>query len=345
MSLSSKNDKMFDSISAGMKPAAAVPGTKRSLSAPGTAVGMMVGNANESLRTRLADAEAKVDELARDKAEAEARADAKTKEIEGADLALKLDPARVRRSRFADRHPNAFVDAAFKDLCDLIRGTGGNTEAAKVRPIEGDPNFDYELASGHRRHAACLELGLPFKAEVHAYSDQELLKQMRSENSGRKELSGFELGRHYSGLIAEKTFVSGRDLAGKLGVSQSIVQRLLKFADLPDAIIAAFPDPREIRVEWVDRLVEAWQADRPRVEAEISGIVGQAGLRPATIYRRLAGVLSRNKVITREGSVLGRIRLVHGCPAVVLYKDAPDALLQRIQDLVVNWREEEGSGT
>lgn len=335
MSLSSKNDKLFDEISQGIKPSAAAGGVKRSLPAAsqgaGTAVGMMVGNANESLRNRLAEAEARAQ-----------AAEAKAKDLDGAEVVRYLDPARVRRSRFSDRHPNAYVDTAFKDLCDLIRSTGGNTEAAKVRPVVGDPDHEYELASGHRRHASCLALGLPFKAEVHSYTDEELLKQMRSENSGRKDLSGFELGRHYSGLLAEKKFVSGRDLANKLEVPQSIVQRLLKFADLPEEIISAFPDPREIRVEWVDRLVASWQENQTRVEAEIAGIAGQAGMGPAAIYRRLAAVQSRNKVIaTREGSILGRIRMVHGCPAVVLYKDAPDDLLQRIQDLVVNYRAEE----
>ena len=353
MSLSSKNDKLLDAIEAGLKPGTGSAAEKKrglpsSGHSPGTAVGMMVGSANETLRTKLAESEARAQSLADELAHAQVVADEKARELAEAKVVLFLDPARVRRSRYADRHPNAFVDKDFKELCDEIKSTGGNEESAKVRPVKGDPNFDYELASGHRRHAACLELGLRLKAECHDYTDEELLKQMRLENSGRTDLSAFEVGRHYAGLLADKLFNSGRDLAAKLDVAQSVVQRLLKFAELPEEVIAAFPDPREIRIEWVERLAASWQNDRARVETEIAGLAGQAGLRAATIYARITGRQSRNKVITREGAVLGRIRMVHGCPAVVLYKDAPEKLLARIQELVVNWRDDEdedGSGT
>jgi len=251
-----------------------------------------------------------------------------------------VDPKRVRPSQFADRHPTAYEDAEFELLCESIRETQGNTQPGVVRPLKGHADFDFELASGHRRHRACLRTGQMFRTEVRELTDDELVHQMLVENTARSDLSAFERGRHFAMLLANKVYSSGRELSAKLGVPQPTVVKLLKYADLPEPIIEAFADPREIRQQWVDSLVKAWQADKNRVLKEIAGV--PADERPAQVFRRLSGVQAKNSVIASGGQIMGRVRMIHGCPALVLFKNAPEELISELTSLLETWSAKHG---
>jgi ParB family chromosome partitioning protein len=294
---------------------------------PRTAVGVMINEAHNSLKSRLDRAEA---EAAEKKAEVE-----KLKALQPLQF---LDAKTVRPSPFTDRHEKAYSDASFDELCDLIKETGGNTEPGQVRPVEPfDPERpQYEIASGHRRHAACLKLGLRFKAIVRDMDDDALIKQMYAENTGRRDLSPFERGRHYALLLKQKKYASARELAAKLGVHQPRLVDLLKFDDLAEPIIQAFADPREIRAYWIAPLVEAWKKDASKVRAIAKEIRG-AEMRPLAVFQKLVSLEPQKKVIANDSQILGRIRTVNGCPAVVLFKDAPPALVEQISALVVRW--------
>ncbi|MHB8742076.1 MAG: ParB/RepB/Spo0J family partition protein [Sulfuricaulis sp.] len=324
MSLEKKGSERLSAIREGLsKPRRALP----SSDGPSTAIGIMISEANGSLRQRL------------DQAQAEAAQ--KSQELEKL-RALQplqfLDPRQVQRSPFADRHAKAYEDKDFDELCDLIKETGGNTEPGQVRQVQAfDPAAPrYEIASGHRRHAACLKLGLPFKAIVRDMDDATLIQQMYAENTGRRDLSPFERGRHYALLLKQKKFATARELAAKLGVHPPRLVDLLKFDELAEPIIEAFADPREIRAHWVTPLVQAWKRDSAKVRAAAKEISG-SGSRPLAVFQKLASVETPKKVIASDSQILGRIRTVNGCPAVVLFKDAPQQLVEQISALVVQW--------
>jgi len=327
MSLEKKGADMLSAVRSRMDIAKSKPSLPRSTE-PSTAIGLMVTEANNSLRERLERAEA---EAASNQVELE-----KLKKLKHLHY---LDPHSVRASPFCDRHPMAFNDKAFVEFCDLVKETGGNTEPGQVRPLEPfDPeNPVYEIASGHRRHAACLKLGLPFLAIVREMDDSALIQQMYSENTGRENLSAFERGRHYALLLKQKKYASQRELAAKRGLHQPTLVELLKYDDLADSIIAAFPDPREIRQYWVNPLVDAWKKDAKRVAAVSTELQAGGLLRPMEIYRRLAGIEQPKKLISTGDQVLGRIRQINGCPAVVLFKEAPTELVEEISALVLRW--------
>ncbi|MBI3229410.1 MAG: ParB N-terminal domain-containing protein, partial [Burkholderiales bacterium] len=82
------------------------------------------------------------------------------KSFEGARPAKQLDPKLVKPSRWANRHAASFENAKFKSLMAEIESAGGNIQPIKVRPIGGTTE-SYEIVFGHRRHQACLQLGLP----------------------------------------------------------------------------------------------------------------------------------------------------------------------------------------
>lgn len=331
MSLQRKADERMLEIERGL----IAPKPKRPALPDGsasTAVGMMVGEANASIRERMHEAVSRASAL-----------EIEVQRLKDGTPIFAINATRVRPSRFADRHPAAFVDADFEDLCERIRLTQGNSQPAKVRPVEGDPGHDYEIASGHRRHAACLKLGLPFRVIVRPFTDDELLHEMVEENIGRSDLTAFERGIHYASLIKAGKYPSGRDLAAKLTLSASSVQRLLRYGELSQVVISAFLDPREIRTQWVEPLIKAYELDPARIETECRAIAAQdPHPRAADVFQRLAGGSSHKTIIATGDAVIARVRTINGCPAVILRKGAPQALLDEIRGVIERWAK--GSG-
>src|SRR5688572_24215707 len=86
----------------------------------------------------------------------------KLREFDGSMPTVKLDPKKVQPTRWANRHALSFSTPSFARLKASIELAGGNTQPILVRKTEADDG--YEVVFGHRRHRACLELGLPVLA-------------------------------------------------------------------------------------------------------------------------------------------------------------------------------------
>lgn len=188
------------------------------------------------------------------------------KAFEGALPVRALDPQAVRPSRWANRHEHSFSDAAFAELKADIASAGTNVQPVSVRAVSGVLNrstpsapAEYELVFGHRRHRACLELGLPVQAMVVDMSDQQLFEAMERENRARKNLSAWEQGTMYRRALDEGLYPSQRRLAESLGVDVSLVSKSLSLARLPEAVVGAFASPLEIQFRWAQPLAEALQ--------------------------------------------------------------------------------------
>lgn len=167
-------------------------------------------------------------------------------ELEAAPAVQNIDPARIRHSRFRDRHELGFGDAAFKQLKADIKRGGQVTVPIKVRPVADDADADFEVVFGHRRHRACLELGLPVPCIIAQMSDHDVLLEMHRENAERKNLSAFEEAKKLDRMLTEGVFADQKAMGKALGISQSAASKLLSLASLPDEIVGFFRDPREI---------------------------------------------------------------------------------------------------
>lgn len=193
------------------------------------------------------------------------------KEFDGAAPVRALDPHAVVASKWANRHEASFADAEFDVLKEEIRHAGGNVQPIKVRPVAGDSG-KFEIVFGHRRHRACLELGLPVRALVEAVSEVELFEQMERENRGRKNLSAWEQGCMYRQAIDAGLYASQRKLAEALGTDLSLVSKSMALARLPAAVVAAFESPLEIQYRWAQPLSEAVQKDPDGILARATSL-------------------------------------------------------------------------
>lgn len=167
-----------------------------------------------------------------------------------------LDAARVRPSSFRNRDERSFERQEFRDLVDSIRSSGGNSVPVDVRRIK-EEGYDFEIVYGHRRHRACLELGLPLLAIVHGeVDDKSLYQAMTRENSQRDDLTPWEWGQHYvRGL--ELHYQSQKELALDNGRSEAHVSMTLDLVRLPKEIVGAFASPLDLQVRWGGELRKA----------------------------------------------------------------------------------------
>ncbi len=228
---------------------------------------------------------------------------------DGSTPTRKLDPTTIRASRWANRHPAAFETAAFAALKADIEQAGGNVQPILVRALPDEPG-KYELVFGHRRHRACLELGIPVLAAiwVDELGDIELFTAMDRENRERTDLSAYEQGVMYQRALDEQLFPTQRQLAEKVGRSHTWVRKALMVAQLPSAVLECFRSPLEVQHRHAEQLNAALDKDRRSVLKRAEKVRGQK-LAPAAVVARLLGLEAVAKpeklAIQSDGKTVG----------------------------------------
>jgi ParB family chromosome partitioning protein len=194
-----------------------------------------------------------------------------------------MDPRLIAPSRWANRHPDAFEGPEFEQLRREIEDAGGNVQPIKIRPMGdgrlGEGGARYEIVFGHRRHRACLDLGLPVLAVVEDLNDAGLFVQMERENRGRENLSAWEQGRMYLRAIEEGLFPSNVKLAAAIGRDPSDIGKAVRAAKLPLEVTSAFPSPTAIQFRWVADLERAFREHESKVLSTAREL-GQMSPRP-----------------------------------------------------------------
>lgn len=213
---------------------------------------------------------------------------------EGALPVRRLDPRLVRSSVWANRHAASFEGPDFAALKEEIAAANGNVQPIKVRPVaaasgasapdEGVGRSNppagiepvYEIVFGHRRHRACLELGIPVLAMVEQVNEQDLFVAMERENRSRKDLSAWEQGMMYARALDAGLYASNRQLAGAIGRDLGDVGKALSLARLPKAVVDAFSSPLDLQFRWAKLLNDAQQKDPDGLMARAKALAARA---------------------------------------------------------------------
>jgi ParB family chromosome partitioning protein len=192
---------------------------------------------------------------------------------------LQLDPARVKVWAGNARIQSQLNEDNCRDLIDSIRAEGGQKVAAVVRHLQGDPQYDYELIAGTRRHFSISWL------RANSYPDMKLLAQVADlddeaafrladiENRARKDISDIERAKNYAEAI--ELHYGGRAvrMAERLNLSKGWLSKMLKAAALPDAVLAAFSSLGDLSLNPAYKLALAMddkvRAKAIRKEAEV----------------------------------------------------------------------------
>lgn len=190
--------------------------------------------------------------------------EAENAELREASVVVKLDPSRVRDSKWKNRHELSFSTKEFLDLKTEIESAGENVQAIKVRRVEGVPD-EYEVVYGRRRLRACRDLGLRVNAIIEQLDDVQLFIEADRENRKRADLTPWEQGAMYKHALDAGLFSSQRQMAAKLGVSSGNLSVAIQLASLPEEVVAAFPSPLDLQFRWGGALTAALERDAVRV--------------------------------------------------------------------------------
>lgn len=222
-------------------------------------IGLASGNRGQSSKTAIG---MHADALFRDEKVTAENLELKRKlvEFDGASATRKIDPQKIKPSKWANRNELSYSGEIFESLKLEIETAGGNIQPIKVRPSKFVPG-EYEVVFGHRRHRACLELGLDVLALIEDLGDTELFCQMDRENRARAALSPWESGMTYAKALDEGLFPSARKLAEAASIDLSQLGKALALAKLPADVIAAFPSPLDLQYRWATLLTQAIQKD------------------------------------------------------------------------------------
>ena len=118
---------------------------------------------------------------------------------------------------------------SLEELVESIKASGGILEPIIVRPRK---DGFYEVVAGHRRYLAAKKAGLAHvPAVIRELDDVEATLVALTENIQRREMSDYEVAKVLK-FILDKTGVSQRELAKKLGKHESWVSHHLKMLEL-----------------------------------------------------------------------------------------------------------------
>lgn len=257
-------------------PPVPAPDTKQ----PKTAPGAMMAFANDQ-RSELLKENEQLKQRADEAGVLQARLEEAVEEIrewDGAKPTRLIPAGQIARSNFANRHASSFESAEFAQLKQEIQEAGGNVQPIKVRAIaQAGDGPKYEIVFGHRRHEACLQLGLPVLAVVDNLDDRALFVEMDRENRAREDLSAWEQGVMYVRALDGGLFPSARQMAAALGVDPSNLGKAIALARLPSVVIGAFASPLDLQFRWVPALNQALETDRALLETRASAIAAARG--------------------------------------------------------------------
>lgn len=227
-------------------------------------------------------------------------------------LLLRLDPKRIRPTKFKNRDDRSLLlhDPKFIKLSKSIAAHGQETPI-RVRPVKDALPFEFEIVSGHRRHAACLALdvstnnGFPIVAIVDAAAGEtrDLVLKMYRENADREDLSAYETGTMFKAWLDANVFPTQEAIATETGQSKQNVGKYIALAALPGPIVNAFRDPRVIALRWSSELSSAATARGAELTALAEDIAKRnPAPAPETVFAELTAATPKKRTGTARAS-------------------------------------------
>jgi ParB family chromosome partitioning protein len=218
-----------------------------------------------------------------------------------------VDPARCRLWSEHNRDYAALDETRCADLIESFKAQGRQEVPAIVRRVRNDPEFDFEVICGARRHWTVTWLrahnyaDFRFLVEVRDLTDEEAFRISDLENRAREDLSDIERARDYLKALDRHYGGRQKDMAGRLNMSEAWLSRYLDLARLPGPLVTAFHDPHELKIKHVTQLKPLLKPDdrARRVLAEADVMTSRKGegtpLKPQDVIRRLAAAADAPK--------------------------------------------------
>lgn len=163
-----------------------------------------------------------------------------------------VDPKRCRMWAQHNRDYSLLTEENCSDLIEGIRAQGQQEFPAIVRRVD-EPDFDFEVICGARRHFAISWLRknnyaqFKYLIEERDLTDEEAFRLADIENRDREDISDYERAVDYANAIELYYGGKQKSMAERLEVSAVWLSRYLELARLPDEVVSAFFSIRDVR--------------------------------------------------------------------------------------------------
>lgn len=185
---------------------------------------------------------------------------------------LLLDPSKVRIWPGNARAYTHLSEENCRELIDSIIAEGGQKVPAVVRRVDDDPQHEFEVIAGTRRHWSISWLrnhsypDMQFVAQVAQLDDEAAFRLADLENRARKDVSDLERARNYATALVDHYGSHMTRMAERLKLSKGWLSKMLKVASLPNDIIDAFASPADLQLKPGYALAQAFD-DRNAAKA------------------------------------------------------------------------------
>jgi ParB family chromosome partitioning protein len=132
--------------------------------------------------------------------------------------------------------PRRTIDPTeIEQLAATIRALG-MIQPIVVRPLDGNPDDDYEIVAGERRWRAAQLAGMStVPAIIRTLDERSTVLYSLAENIARSDLNPMELAKGYESVLANHGF-SQTELAEAIGQNLKTVNRILQLLKLPESV-------------------------------------------------------------------------------------------------------------
>jgi ParB family chromosome partitioning protein len=216
---------------------------------------------------------------------------------------VRLDPKRCRIWSGNARNYAALNANRCRDLIDSMIAEGGQKVPALVRKLKNDPDYDYEVIYGTRRHWTISWLrannypDFVFLAEVRDLDDEAAFRLADLENRGRQDVTEIERAKNYASALPLHYEGKQAKMAERLNISKGLLSKMIAFANVNDKIMAAFAVPGELSLRQGYALAQA--VSTPPSEARASRAAGAIVKENAALAEAGKGALPTASVLAR----------------------------------------------
>ncbi|NRA29737.1 MAG: ParB/RepB/Spo0J family partition protein [Parvularculaceae bacterium] len=179
-----------------------------------------------------------------------------------------VDPKSCRMWTGHNRLYDLLTPASCGDLIRSIKAVGRQEMPAIVRPLRGE-DFEYEVICGARRHFAVSHLreaehrtDIEYLVDIRDISDEEAFRLSDLENREREDISDFERSRDYGRALTQYYNDNKALMAERLGVDRTWLSRYLRIGELPQVVLDAYGDVRDIGIRHAAEISPLLSSDR-----------------------------------------------------------------------------------
>ncbi len=239
-----------------------------------------------------------------------------------------VDPDRCKMWERHNRRYDLLNEQRCTDLIEGFKSQGKQEFPAIVRRLKDDPDYDYEVVCGARRHWTVSWLRnnnypqFKFLVEVRNLTDEEAFRLSDIENRDKEDISDYERAQDYKSAL-DAYYQTQKQMAERLEVSETWLSQYLDLAKLPTEVVECYYSITDIKTQHARDLKPLMKDKRTLSKlideakliklAQDAARVGEGGaISSQDVVKRLKALVKPVKKANKTDNVLATYKASNG---------------------------------